>query len=380
MEKGKEQNNNNSGIEEKRTMEQMGKVIVSDIDPYTQCYDITVVAECCRPIKHQTLYLEKFIWFVSADHSETKASAAFPQFGVNELPFQFRWVPGPDGFCNHLQVDEVYLNRTNLKDLLNAFNSMQFFWFTHEHARFLASTNDNLFKLKSESIGSRPLAPPFPPQPVPMQQAGAAGAATHTIPDFNQLQNLGGQLMPIEVQQCFTQLIRQGLTGGTQQDRPPVQVESSLGFTHRSKHHKPPKQSAVLQPYSPVSSEEEQSDYSVEEGEIETLSEEETEPEKSGFRGIFRPHLFKPLLAMAKSATGPNGHFEDPPTGPFANTNKQSVAPVGGRLEFFADQRGQTTSDAWTPTHKYLTSDPNNGLTEKRTPKSQANASANASA
>lgn len=40
MEKGKEPppKNNNWGIEEKLTVEQMGKV--SDIDPHTQCYNV----------------------------------------------------------------------------------------------------------------------------------------------------------------------------------------------------------------------------------------------------------------------------------------------------------------------------------------------------
>uniref|UniRef100_A0A2D4INM1 Uncharacterized protein n=1 Tax=Micrurus lemniscatus lemniscatus TaxID=129467 RepID=A0A2D4INM1_MICLE len=75
--------------------------------------------------------------------------------------------------------------------------------------------------------------------------------------------------------------------------------------THSSKHGRQPlKQSTVSQEYSPVSSEENQLDYLIEEGEIEQLSQEEAEPEKSGFKGLFRSHLFKPLLAKAKSATG----------------------------------------------------------------------------
>ncbi|ETE58400.1 AT-rich interactive domain-containing protein 2, partial [Ophiophagus hannah] len=98
----------------------------------------------------------------------------------------------------------------------------------------------------------------------------------------------GGQLMPLEVQQWFTQLISQGMMGGTQL-RQPVQVDSSIDFSHCCKHHHPPKQSVLLQPYSPVSLEEEKSDYSVEEGEIETLSEEETEPYRLSVSRIRRP-------------------------------------------------------------------------------------------
>ncbi|KAG8139937.1 hypothetical protein E2320_002663, partial [Naja naja] len=95
-----------------------------------------------------------------------------------------------------------------------------------------------------------------------------------------------------------------GWMGGTQAV-PPTLTTANPVTTHSSKHGRQPlKQSVVSQEYLLVSSEEDQLDYSIEEGEIEELSEEEAEPEKSGFKGLFRPHLFKPLLPKAKSATG----------------------------------------------------------------------------
>ncbi|KAG8131864.1 hypothetical protein E2320_009763, partial [Naja naja] len=58
---------------------------------------------------------------------------------------------------------------------------------------------------------------------------------------------------------------------------------------HKRTTRQPLKQSVVPLDYSSVSSEEHQSDYSIEEGEIEDLSEYNTEPEKAGFKGLFRP-------------------------------------------------------------------------------------------
>ncbi|KAG8130890.1 hypothetical protein E2320_017442 [Naja naja] len=106
----------------------------------------------------------------------------------------------------------------------------------------------------------------------------------HPLPRPVQMQHTetGRQLMPLVVQQWFMQLIGQGLMGGLQTNKP-LQAESRR-----------------------------MNNYSIEEGEIESLSEEETEPEISDTKGLFKPHLFKALLAKAKSATGLELNKETP--------------------------------------------------------------------
>ncbi|ETE71372.1 Src kinase-associated phosphoprotein 1, partial [Ophiophagus hannah] len=107
-----------------------------------------------------------------------------------------------------------------------------------------------------------PMVPGFPPPLVPMYQQARTGGM---VP--NPALALGAQLMPIAMQQWFTQMIRQGLMGGTQQAITPTQLGAIPVITHCSKHNTSQtlKQSVVLQPYSLVSSEEYLSDYSIEE-------------------------------------------------------------------------------------------------------------------
>ncbi|KAG8134722.1 hypothetical protein E2320_007808 [Naja naja] len=123
-----------------------------------------------------------------------------------------------------------------------------------------------------------PMAPGFP-IPAPMYyQAGVGSPMPYTATQSSQMSNPAIQLMPIEVQQWFTQMFRQGLMAGLQQAILPTQTVANPLISHRSKRttRQSLKQYAVPLDYSSVSSEEDQSDYSIEEGEIEDLSEEET--------------------------------------------------------------------------------------------------------
>ncbi|KAG8140364.1 hypothetical protein E2320_003058 [Naja naja] len=123
-------------------------------------------------------------------------------------------------------------------------------------------------------------------------------AMAHSLPGpiQNQHTKTEGQLMPLVVQQWFTQLIGQGMRGGFQMTIP-MQADSRVNSN-------PPGLTLRTSTCSPATSEDEHSDCLVEEGEIDSLSEEETEPEVSDTKGLFKPRLFKALLAKAKSATG----------------------------------------------------------------------------
>ncbi|KAG8131074.1 hypothetical protein E2320_017605, partial [Naja naja] len=103
-----------------------------------------------------------------------------------------------------------------------------------------------------------------------------------------------GQLMPLVAQQWFTQLIGQGMRGGFQMTNP-MQADRVDSIIENI---------PILLDWPLEPEHDEHSDCLVEEGEIDSLSEEETEPEVSDIKGLFKPHLFKALLAKAKSATG----------------------------------------------------------------------------
>ncbi|KAG8146536.1 hypothetical protein E2320_013682 [Naja naja] len=102
----------------------------------------------------------------------------------------------------------------------------------------------------------------------------------HSLPGpiQNQHTKTEGQLMPLVVQQWFTQLIGQGMIGGFQMTNT-MQADSRVDSLHRRKHFHPPGLTLRTRTCSPATSEDEHSNCLVEEGEIDSLSEEETEPE-----------------------------------------------------------------------------------------------------
>ncbi|KAG8124863.1 hypothetical protein E2320_022310 [Naja naja] len=135
----------------------------------------------------------------------------------------------------------------------------------------------------------------------------------HSLPGPVQTQHTKteDQLMPLVVQQWFTQLIGQGMMGGFQMTNA-MQADSRVDSLHCRKHSHPPGLTLRTRTCSPATSEDEHSDCLVEEGEIDSLSEEEIEPEVSDTKGLFKPHLFKALLAKAKGATGLEFNKETP--------------------------------------------------------------------